>query len=120
VPLGVARTIPSVIARIPKDVDALLVVLGGADAVNFLNQYEAAGGDKPMMGGSITVSQDVLNYRGSAATHWWARFLPARYADTFDGADWKAFVADYQKNYPVSAGRLSQPEPVRARVLHRT
>ena len=50
--------------RIPKDVDALLVVLGGADAVNFLNQYEAAGGDKPMLGGSITVSQDVLNYRG--------------------------------------------------------
>ena len=63
VPLG-GKDYSSVIARIPKDVDALLVVLGGADAVNFLNQYEAAGGDKPMMGGSITVSQDVLNYRG--------------------------------------------------------
>jgi len=45
VPLG-GKDYSSVIARIPKDVDALLVVLGGADAVNFLNQYEAAGGDK--------------------------------------------------------------------------
>jgi branched-chain amino acid transport system substrate-binding protein len=66
VPLG-GKDYASVIARIPKDVDALLVVLGGADAVNFLNQYEAAGGDKPMMGGSITVSQDVLNYKRQAA-----------------------------------------------------
>ena len=63
VPLG-GKDYASVIARIPKDVDALLVVLGGADAVNFLNQYEQAGGDKPIVGGSITVSQDVLNYRG--------------------------------------------------------
>jgi branched-chain amino acid transport system substrate-binding protein len=39
VPLG-GKDYSSVIARIPKDVDALLVVLGGADAVNFLNQYE--------------------------------------------------------------------------------
>ncbi len=63
VPLG-GKDYASVIARIPKDVDALVVVLGGADAVNFLNQYEQAGGDKPMVGGSITVSQDVLNYKG--------------------------------------------------------
>ena len=34
------------------------------DAVNFLTQYENAGGDKPLLGGSITVSQDVLNYKG--------------------------------------------------------
>src|SRR5262245_20126657 len=45
----------SVIAGLPGDVDALLVVLGGADAVNFLTQYEQAGGNKPMVGGSITV-----------------------------------------------------------------
>src|SRR5207253_236468 len=63
VPLG-GKDYSSVIARIPKDVDALVVVLGGADAVNFLNQYEQAGGDKPLIGGSITVSQDILNYRG--------------------------------------------------------
>ena len=38
--------------------------LGGSDAVNFLTQYEQAGGSKPMVGGSITVDQTVLNYKG--------------------------------------------------------
>jgi branched-chain amino acid transport system substrate-binding protein len=108
VPLG-GKDYSSVIARIPKDVDALLVVLGGADAVNFLNQYEAAGGDKPMMGGSITVSQDVLNYRGKRRDSLVGTISAGPYADSFDGADWKAFVADYQKNYPVSAGGYPSP-----------
>jgi branched-chain amino acid transport system substrate-binding protein len=108
VPLG-GKDYSSVIARIPKDVDALLVVLGGADAVNFLNQYEAAGGDKPMMGGSITVSQDVLNYRGKRRDSLVGTISAGPLADSFDGADWKAFVADYQKNYPVSAGGFPSP-----------
>lgn len=108
VPLG-GKDYASTIARIPKDVDALLVVLGGADAVNFLNQYEAAGGDKPMMGGSITVSQDVLNYRGKRRDSLVGTISAGPLADSFDGADWKAFVADYQKNYPVSAGGFPSP-----------
>ncbi len=108
VPLG-GKDYSSVMARIPKDVDALLVVLGGADAVNFLNQYEAAGGDKPLMGGSITVSQDVLNYRGKRRDSLVGTLSAGPYADSFDGADWKAFVADYQRNYPVSAGGYPSP-----------
>ena len=108
VPLG-GKDYSSVIARIPKDVDALLVVLGGADAVNFLNQYEAAGGDKPMMGGSITVSQDVLNYRGKRRDSLVGTISAGPVADSFDGAEWKAFVADYQKNFPVSAGGFPSP-----------
>jgi branched-chain amino acid transport system substrate-binding protein len=108
VPLG-GKDYSSVIAKIPKDVDALLVVLGGADAVNFLNQYEAAGGDKPMLGGSITVSQDVLNYRGKRRDSLVGTLSAGPLADAYDGADWKAFVADYQKAYPVSAGGFPSP-----------
>ncbi len=108
VPLG-GKDYSSVIAKIPKDVDALLVVLGGADAVNFLTQYENAGGDKPMMGGSITVSQDVLNYKGKRRDSLVGTISAGPVADNFDGADWKAFVADYQKNYPVSAGGYPSP-----------
>ncbi len=108
VPLG-GKDYSSVIARIPKDVDALLVVLGGADAVNFLTQYENAGGDKPMMGGSITVSQDVLNYKGKRRDSLVGTISAGPIADSFDGADWKAFVADYQKAYPVSAGGYPSP-----------
>jgi len=108
VPLG-GKDYSSVIARIPKDVDALLVVLGGADAVNFLNQYEAAGGDKPMMGGSITVSQDVLNYRGKRRDSLVGTISAGPYAYSFDGADWKAFVSAYQQNFPVSSGGYPSP-----------
>jgi len=108
VPLG-GKDYASVIARIPKDVDALVVVLGGADAVNFLNQYEAAGGDKPMVGGSITVSQDVLNYKGKRRDSLVGTIAGSPIADAYDGADFKAFVADYQKNYPVSSGGYPSP-----------
>ncbi|WP_114472333.1 ABC transporter substrate-binding protein [Pseudorhodoferax soli] len=108
VPLG-GKDYSSVIARIPKDVDALLVVLGGADAVNFLTQYENSGGDKPMLGGSITVSQDVLNYRGKRRDSLVGTLSAGPVADSYDGAGWKAFVADYQKTYPVSAGAFPSP-----------
>jgi branched-chain amino acid transport system substrate-binding protein len=99
VPLG-GKDYSSVIARIPKDVDALLVVLGGADAVNFLNQYEQAGGDKPMIGGSITVSQDVLNYKGKRRDSLVGTLSAGPLADAYDAPEWKKFVADYKKNFP--------------------
>lgn len=108
VPLG-GKDYSSVIARIPKDVDALLVVLGGADAVNFLTQYENSGGDKPMLGGSITVSQDVLNYRGKRRESLVGTLSAGPVADSYDGAEWKKFVADYQKTYPVSSGAFPSP-----------
>jgi len=108
VPLG-GKDYSSVIAKIPKDVDALLVVLGGADAVNFLTQYENAGGDKPMLGGSITVSQDVLNYKGKRRDSLVGTLSAGPLADAYDGPEWKAFVADYQKNFPVSKGGFPSP-----------
>ena len=63
VPLG-TKDYSSVVAKIPDDIDAVYVALGGADAVNFLTQYEQAGGNKPMIGGSITVDQTVLSSKG--------------------------------------------------------
>lgn len=99
VPLG-GKDYSSVIARIPKDVDALLVVLGGADAVNFLNQYEQAGGDKPLIGGSITVSQDILNYRGKRRDSLVGTIAAGPLADAYDAPEWKQFVADYKKHFP--------------------
>jgi branched-chain amino acid transport system substrate-binding protein len=108
VPLG-GKDYSSVIAKIPKDVDALLVVLGGADAVNFLTQYENAGGDKPLLGGSITVSQDILNYKGKRRDSLVGTISAGPVADAYDGPEWKAFVADYQKNFPVSKGGFPSP-----------
>ncbi len=98
VPLG-AKDYSSVIAKLPGDVDALLVVLGGADAVNFLTQYEQAGGNKPMVGGSITVDQTVLNFKGKRRESLLGTPSAGPIADSYDGADWKKFVADYKENF---------------------
>ncbi|MCB1815843.1 MAG: ABC transporter substrate-binding protein, partial [Candidatus Competibacteraceae bacterium] len=63
VPIG-NKDYSSVIAALPDDVDAIYVALGGADAVNFLSQYQQAGGAAPLIGGSITVDQTVLGSKG--------------------------------------------------------
>jgi branched-chain amino acid transport system substrate-binding protein len=98
VPLG-GKDYATVIAKLPPDVDALLVVLGGSDAVNFLTQYEQAGGDKPMVGGSITVDQTVLNFKGKRRESLLGTPAAGPIADSYDGADWKKFVADYKENF---------------------
>ncbi len=95
VPLG-TKDYSTVIAKIPKDIDALLVVLGGSDAVNFLTQYEQAGGSKPMVGGSITVDQTVLNYKGKRRESLLGTASAGPMADSIDTAEWKKFVADYK------------------------
>jgi len=98
VPLG-TKDYASVIAKIPKDVDALLVVLGGSDAVNFLTQYEQAGGDKPLIGGSITVDQTVLNYKGKRRESLLGTASAGPMADSIDTPEWKKFVADYKATF---------------------
>jgi branched-chain amino acid transport system substrate-binding protein len=98
VPLG-TKDYSSVIAKIPSDIDALLVVLGGADAVNFLTQYEQAGGDKPMVGGTITVDQTVLNFKGKRRESLVGTPSASPMADSLDTPEWKKFVADYKANF---------------------
>ena len=98
VPLG-TKDYASVIAKIPKDIDALLVVLGGSDAVNFLSQYEQAGGAKPMVGGSIAVDQTVLNYKGKRRESLLGTASAGPMADSIDTPEWKKFVADYKATF---------------------
>ncbi len=98
VPLG-TKDYSSVIAKVPKNVDAILVVLGGSDAVNFLTQYEQAGGDKPLIGGSITVDQTVLNYKGKRRESLLGTMSAGPMADSIDTPEWKKFVADYKTTF---------------------
>ncbi len=98
VPLG-TKDYGAVIAKIPKDVDALLVVLGGSDAVNFLTQYEQTGGSKPMVGGSIAVDQTVLNYKGKRRESLLGTAAAGPMADSIDTPEWKKFVADYKATF---------------------
>ena len=98
VPLG-TKDYAAVVAKIPKDIDAVVVVLGGSDAVNFLNQYEQAGGNKPMVGGTITVDQTVLNYKGKRRESLLGTASAGPMADSIDTPEWKKFVADYKAQF---------------------
>ncbi len=99
VPIG-NKDYSSVIAALPDDVDAIYVALGGADAVNFLTQYEQAGGDLPLIGGSITVDQTVLGSKGRTRDFVIGTPSAGPISDTWDDARWKAFVDAYKKQFP--------------------
>ena len=64
-PLG-SGDFASIIAALPDDVDAIYLGVGGTDAINFLNQYEQAGGDLNIIGGTIMADQSVLTAKGKA------------------------------------------------------
>ena len=101
VPLG-TKDYSSVIAQLPEkgEVDAIFVVLGGADAVNFLTQYTEAGGDVPMIGGSITVDQTVLAAKGPVRAHLPGVLSSGPIADNDPSPAWQSFVAAYRKKFP--------------------
>lgn len=100
VPLG-TKDYSSVIAQLPEkgEVDALFVVLGGADAVNFLSQYSQAGGDVPMIGGSITVDQTVLAAKGPVRTRLAGALSSGPISDNDPSPAWQSFVAAYKKKF---------------------
>lgn len=99
VPIG-NKDYSSIVYSIPSDVDAIYVALGGADAVNFLTQYEQAGGDKPMIGGSITVDQTVLGTKGKKRDYLVGTPAAGPIADNWDNPEWKKFVKAYQDAFP--------------------
>jgi branched-chain amino acid transport system substrate-binding protein len=99
VPLG-TKDFASVIAALPDDVDAIYVGLGGGDAVNFLNQYQQAGGQAHLIGGTIMADQTVLTAKGNAKKALLGTPTSGPQADTWDNPKWKTFVKLYQDDFP--------------------
>ena len=101
VPIG-TKDYSSVIAQLPEkgEVDAMFVVLGGSDAVNFLGQYSQAGGELPMIGGSITVDQSVLSAKGPIRARLPGVLSSGPISDNDDSPAWRSFVAAYKKKFP--------------------
>ncbi len=99
VPLG-TKDFGSIIAALPDDVDAIYLGLGGGDAVNFLNQYQQAGGDANLIGGSIMVDGTVLNSKGTAKQALIGVPSSGPQSDTWDDPKWQGFVKAYQDTFP--------------------
>ena len=107
VPLG-TKDFGSIIAKLPDDVDAIYLGLGGGDAVNFFNQYAQAGGKAKLVGGSIMVDQTVLSSKGTAKRL--AIGVPSAgpQADVWDNPKWNAWVKLYQDSFPADK-RFTSP-----------
>jgi branched-chain amino acid transport system substrate-binding protein len=98
-PLG-SGDFASIIAAMPDDIDAIYLGIGGTDAVNFLNQYEQAGGDTNLIGGTIMADQSVLTARGRAKEALVNTPTSGPQADDWDDEGWQAFVKKYQDSFP--------------------
>lgn len=96
VPIG-TKDFASVIAAMPDNIDAIYVVLGGSDSVNFLTQYQQAGGQAPLVGGSVTVDQTILGSKGKIHDIVIGTPSAGPIADDDDTPAWKKFVAAYKK-----------------------
>lgn len=99
VPIG-NKDFSSVISALPDDVDAIYVALGGADAVNFLTQYQQSGGEAPLIGGSITVDQSVLGSKGQIGDSLIGTISGGPLSGTWKDARWEKFVKAYQTQFP--------------------
>jgi branched-chain amino acid transport system substrate-binding protein len=96
VPIG-TKDFSSVIASMPDNIDAIYVVLGGSDSVNFLTQYQQAGGQAPLIGGSVTVDQTILGSKGKIHDVVVGTPSAGPIADNNDAPAWKKFVEQYKK-----------------------
>ena len=99
VPLG-TKDFSSIIAALPDDVDAIYLGLGGGDAVNFLNQYQQAGGEANLIGGTIMVDPTVLSAEGTAKNALIGVPSSGPQADTWDDPKWQAYVQAYIDEFP--------------------
>lgn len=108
VPNG-TKDFSSAIARIPDDVDAVYVMLGGADAVNFLSQYYQTGADTPLVAGSNTVEQTVLSTKGPFQRRLVGIPSAHMVADGLDDPAYKSYVETYRKRFPDGLSAPSAP-----------
>lgn len=89
----------SIIAQFPSDIDAVLLIQGGTDALAFLTQYAEVGGDLPIIGGSITADQTLLSARGPHQRLMEGMVAAGPIADLNEDPNWQDFVARYRERW---------------------
>ena len=99
VPLG-SSDFGGVIASLPDDVDAIYLGVGGTDAINFLNQYNQAGAETNLIGGTIMADQTVLTSRGRAKEALIGTPTSGPLSEGNPDEAWQSYVAAYQEAFP--------------------
>lgn len=99
IPLG-SSDFGGIIAQLPDDVDAIYLGVGGTDAINFLNQYEQAGADTNLIGGTIMADQTVLTSKGRAKEALVGTPTSGALAEDNPDPAWQDYVKAYQEAFP--------------------
>lgn len=108
VPNG-TKDFSSAIARIPAKADAVYVMLGGSDAVNYLTQYDQSGAKAPLIAGSNLVDQTVLSAKGPFQRRLVGTPSAHMVADGIDTPVYREYVAKYKKRFPDGLSSPSAP-----------
>ena len=90
----------STIANIPEDAGAIVLIQGGTDALAFLTQYAETGGERPIIGGSITADQTLLSARGPHQRLMEGMVAAGPIADLNDDPMWIEWVSAYRERFP--------------------
>jgi branched-chain amino acid transport system substrate-binding protein len=107
-PLG-TTDFGSQIAQINRsDVGALVVVHGGTDGLAFMTQYAQAGGNKPLVAGSLMADQSMLSARGPHRRVMTGMISAGPIADVIDDPMWREFVARYRRRW-LNEGGFQSP-----------
>jgi branched-chain amino acid transport system substrate-binding protein len=101
VPLG-SSDYAGVIAKLPDNVDAIYLGMGGTDSINFLNQYQQAGGKANLIGGSIMADPTVLSSKGKAKEALVGTPASGPLAADNPSPEWQAYVKAYQDAFPAN------------------
>ncbi len=107
VPLG-SSDYAGVIAKLPDDADAIYLGMGGTDSINFLNQYQQAGGKAKLIGGSIMADPTVLNSKGKAKDALVGTPTSGWIANDNPSPEWQAYLKAYLEAFPADK-RLPSP-----------
>lgn len=89
----------SLIAQIPPSSKGLVVIYGGSDGLAFLTQYAQAGGNLPLVGGTLLADQTLLSARGPHRRILDGIVTGGPISDYYDNPAWKDFIARYRKRW---------------------
>ena len=98
-PLGTTDFSAQVAQINRSDAGAIVVVHGGTDGLAFMTQYAQAGGQKPLIAGSIMADQTMLAARGPHRRVMIGMVSGGPIADVIDDPDWREFVERYRRRW---------------------
>jgi branched-chain amino acid transport system substrate-binding protein len=98
-PLGTTDFSAQVAQINRSDAGAIVIVHGGTDGLAFMTQYAQAGGQKPLIAGSIMADQTMLAARGPHRRVMIGMVSGGPIADVIDDPDWREFVERYRRRW---------------------